>query len=539
MRTLLACAAALALCLAAVRPALAEKRVALLIGNSNYATSPLKNPTNDATDMAGLLKKLGFDVTYKLNADMKTMVQAVNDFGEKLKGADVGLFYFAGHGMQIKGRNFLIPVDAKLGSETDVEYEAVDAGRVLGKMESAGNKLNIVILDACRDNPFARSFRSVQKGLAQMDAPTGSLIAYATAPGSVAADGSGRNGVYTEYLLRNLSQPGMNVEKVFKNVRIGVQDATRKQQTPWESSSLTGEFYFAGPAPTAAPAPAPAPTVAVATPVPAPVAPPPPPPPPPPAAKAARTQDTPSVVMAPIPKEPPRGEKTWTDPVTGMNFVWVEGGCFDMGCGDWTGDCGQDEKPVHKVCVKGFWMAEREVTQRQWQQIMGSPPKVQLPAEFPAAGVSFDNTGDFIDALTSMGGRRFTFRLPTEAEWEFACRSGGKLESFSGGNNPARAGWNAGNSDYKAHAAATKSPNALGLYDMSGNVWEWTQDFYDAGAYEKHKKNDPKIEAYGTHHVLRGGSYNFPAGNSRCSARYRGAANYRGQDVGFRLVREP
>jgi len=221
-----------------------EKRFALVIGNGSYKSSPLRNPTNDAHDMALVLKTLGFEVTHLENAEYRAMEKAIRKFGKQLRNGGAGLFYFAGHGVQVNGRNYLIPVDAEIETESDVKFEAVDAGRVLGKMEDAGNDLNIVILDACRDNPFSRSFRAINQGLARMDAPKGSLIAYATAPGSVAADGEGRNGIYTKYLIRYINTPGLTVEQVLKKVRVEVLKETNNKQIPWESSSLTGIFHF-------------------------------------------------------------------------------------------------------------------------------------------------------------------------------------------------------------------------------------------------------------------------------------------------------
>ena len=220
-------------------------RYALVIGNSAYPVSPLKNPVNDSGDIAQLLGKLDFTVMHRHDVGIREMEKAVRDFGEALRTGGTGVFYYAGHGMQVQGRNYLIPIDAKIESESDVRFEALDVGRVLGKMEDAGNGLNIVILDACRDNPYTRKFRSVRNGLARMDAPRGTFIAYATGPGSVAADGEGRNGVYTKNLLKHLTTPGLPVEQVLKYVRIGVIRDTNQQQVPWESSSLTGNFYFA------------------------------------------------------------------------------------------------------------------------------------------------------------------------------------------------------------------------------------------------------------------------------------------------------
>jgi len=221
-----------------------EKRVALVIGNGAYDTSPLKNPVNDAQDIANTLSSLGFEVIHLENADKRTMVEAMNDFGRKLRAAKVGLFYYAGHGMQVNGINYLIPIKANITAESDVEFESVDANRLLAKMEDAESEINIVILDACRDNPFARSFRSSSRGLAIMDAPKGSFIAFATAPGSTASDGEGRNGLFTSHLLRNMTATDQPIESVMKEVRKGVINDTGNKQIPWQSSSLTGDFFF-------------------------------------------------------------------------------------------------------------------------------------------------------------------------------------------------------------------------------------------------------------------------------------------------------
>jgi hypothetical protein len=221
-----------------------EQRVALVIGNSAYETSPLKNPVNDARAIAQTLQALGFQVILKENINQVEMKRAVREFGEKIKNGGIGLFYFAGHGVQVKGQNYLVPIGAQITKEEEVEYEGLDVGFVMAQMESAKNRMNIVILDACRNNPFARSYRSESNGLASISAPSGTLIAYATAPGSVASDGTGDNGLYTRELLFNMRTIGLNIEEVFKRVRIAVREKTGEKQTPWESSSLTGDFYF-------------------------------------------------------------------------------------------------------------------------------------------------------------------------------------------------------------------------------------------------------------------------------------------------------
>jgi uncharacterized caspase-like protein len=221
-----------------------EHRVALVIGNGGYQFAPLRNPVNDARAMATALRGSGFAVTLLEDATQAGMRHAIRDFGDELARSTVGLFYYAGHGMQVQGSNYLIPVNADIAREDEVPDQAVNANLVLTKMESARNALNIVILDACRNNPFARVFRSAVKGLAQMDAPSGTLIAYSTAPGSVAEDGEGENSTYTRYLLEAIPQPGLPVERLFKQVRINVAKQTGDRQIPWESSSLRGDFFF-------------------------------------------------------------------------------------------------------------------------------------------------------------------------------------------------------------------------------------------------------------------------------------------------------
>ena len=224
-------------------------RVALVIGNSAYpGVGALKNPANDARDIGAKLKRLGFEVVVRTDLKQKEMLRALTDYGEKVTPGSEALFFYAGHGMQVRGRNYLIPVDAEIGGENSVSSEAVDVDQLLDKLVSA--RLSMVILDACRNNPFELRFRGGGQGLAQINAPTGTLIAYSTAPGKVAADGKGRNGLYTAELLAAMDTPGIKIEDVFKRVRAGVIDKSQGAQTPWESSSLTGDFYFLPDGPT-------------------------------------------------------------------------------------------------------------------------------------------------------------------------------------------------------------------------------------------------------------------------------------------------
>jgi len=224
-----------------------EPRIALVIGNSQYISGALTNPGNDAKLVGDSLSKLGFDVVLRREADQATMKRAIEDFGARLNKAGpnaVGLFYYAGHGVQLNGRNYLIPITAHIEREGDMEIEAVSADWVLEQMQYAQNHVNIVILDACRNNPFKRSMRSLDRGLAQMSAPKGTLIEYSTAPGEVAADGDGGNSPYSAALAAAMLKSQDQVEQVFKQVRATVADTTDGQQTPWESTNLTGNFYF-------------------------------------------------------------------------------------------------------------------------------------------------------------------------------------------------------------------------------------------------------------------------------------------------------
>lgn len=227
----------------------AERRVALVIGNSAYKQAPLINPGNDARAVAQALRESGFTVTELRNLNQVGMRRAIREFGDEIAKGGVGLFFYAGHGMQIRGRNFLVPVGSDIQREDEVEDQAVDARLVLEKMASAKNPLNIVILDACRNNPFVSSFRSATVGLAAMDAPAGTLVAFSTAPGQVAADGSGDNGLYTKHLVSYMREQGLKVEDVFKRVRAAVRQESAGKQTPWENTSLETDFYFKVPDP--------------------------------------------------------------------------------------------------------------------------------------------------------------------------------------------------------------------------------------------------------------------------------------------------
>lgn len=512
-----------------------EQRVALVIGNDAYETAPLRNPVNDARSMARILNQVGFQVTERENLGQKEMKQEIQAFGQKLLTGGVGLFYYAGHGMQVNGRNYLIPVGARIEHEKQVEYEGVDMGAMLAEMDHARNRMNIVILDACRDNPFARSFRSAAQGLASVNAPSGTLIAYATAPGSVANDGPSTHGVYTGELVKVIQKPGLRIEDVFKNVRSAVREATQGKQIPWESSSLEGDFYFRKPAPETSP-----PAVAEKGPT------------------APVTQPTRS---EPAPKQ----VKTWREPVSGIEFVFVPGGCYLMGSPQTEGSRHMDEGPVHEVCVKDLWIGKYEVTNEEFRKFhpdhnSGKFEKHSLNGDRqPAVHVSWEDAKSFAQWLTEQNGGQYRFRLPTEAEWEYVARAGAKTSRYWGDDarracefeNVADAsaqklwGWqdvHQCDDGYSATApVGSFQPNGYGVYDTLGNASEWCEDIYGVDVYASYDRDNPLHRGWGAgvDRVVRGGQWHGGPENVRSAARSSGMPRAMNDDLGMRLVREP
>jgi uncharacterized caspase-like protein len=283
-------------------PADAGVRLALVLGNAKYEAVPaLDNPSNDAADLAQALRRVGFEVIEQRDANREAMAKAVRDFSQRLRGADVALFFYAGHGLQMNGENYLLPVDARIETAADVRFNTINLSDIQQEMEGSG-RANIIILDACRNNPFTEKLSrggrgATTRGLGRIDATgEGSLIVYSTQPNNVALDGAGRNSPFTEALLKYVGTPGLEVRQMISKVRGDVLQATDRRQTPWDSSSLVGDVYLAGaPAMAAsptqpptvqntAPAPAPAPVAALA------------PPPAPPAQNIARAGAIPEIV---------------------------------------------------------------------------------------------------------------------------------------------------------------------------------------------------------------------------------------------------
>jgi formylglycine-generating enzyme required for sulfatase activity len=569
-----------------------QRRIALVIGNGAYQNaSRLSNPPNDAEDIATALRQLGFELvgnSAHVNQNADQMKHLIVDFGEMLNGGGVGLFYYAGHGVQSQGHNYLIPVEANILRERTLEFDAVDVNRVLAQMDAAGNGFNIVILDACRNNPFTRSWRDASQGLAQVNAPEGTLIAYSTSPGRVADDGKGRNGTYTAELLRQMSLPGVVIEEMFKSVRVGVRTATKNQQTPWESSSLVGTFCLAGCGLKNAANDSKSSLSAgdadgefwltirnssdpedfraylkgfpsgrfVAN------------------AQnnlrrleAANSARTNSGTSKPEDAKSAPGKPSATlRNKYGIEMVWIPSGSFPMG----SENGNIDEQPVHRISLSnGFYMGRYEVTQAQWKAVMGitmDQQRDQVNASWPLRGegdaypvyyVSWQDAQEFIGRLNQMNDG-YAYRLPTEAEWEYACRAGtsgdyaGDLDSTAWyGNNSGRRYLDAaemlrndrnnymqrlGDNGNQAHAVGTKQANAFGLSDMQGNVWEWCEDWYDENYYKNSPSSDPRGPTGGTYRVMRGGAWSLDAPNCRTALRHWVTPTRRMDISGFRVV---
>jgi formylglycine-generating enzyme required for sulfatase activity len=548
-------------------------RLALVIGNATYGgdLGVLRNPVHDASDMATTLQQLGFTVTLLQDATHQQMETAVVAFSRQLRQGGIGLFYFAGHGVQLDGSNYLVPVGVSLASTAGVRFHTVAAEWVLASMEEAGNGLNIMILDACRNNPFPRQWRTTQRGLAPMQAARGSLIAYATAPGATAADGSERNGIYTKHLLRAMTIPDLLIEQMFKQVRVAVEQETQGQQTPWESSSLRGDFMFrpqmdrtAAPASPQTPSPESTPETPAA--------------PPSVADRAAARHQEPALTL------------TGRD---GAPMVLVPTGPFLMGSSATEIDTAlqrqssirleqlADERPQHTVTLAAFYIDAYEVTNARFQQFVQATG-YRTDAERDNGGAFYVNgqwepanggnwrtpqgPGSHLEGLDNHPVVYVTWydaeaycqwadkRLPTEAEWEKAARGidgrvypwGNTLVgtevnfcdrrcSHYGRDNTVDDGVR-----YSApvgHYSAGQSP--YGVYDMAGNVWEWVADGYSTTYYQQSPVENPPGPLENNRVVFRGGSWLSGPVSLRTANRTGEPPTFRDAEIGFRCAKTP
>ncbi len=549
-----------------------EQRVALVIGNSAYKDAPLRNPANDATDVAAVLKGLGFNVRLLTNVNRRQIVEAVREFGGRIRRGGVGFFYYAGHGVQSRCRNFLIPIGAQVEGEMDLEFEALDANRVLAQMDEAGNRVNIVVLDACRDNPFARSFRSASRGLAQLDAARGSFLAYATAPGSVAADGTGRNGIYTKHLLESLKQPDTRLENVFKRVRLQVAKETGNKQIPWDASSVLGDFYFRPPSSDAQVANT---VVAVSTPIDS-------------SAndrafwdsvKESRNPDEPKayleqfpggtfvplararlnslqVAQAPTtqfaaaaPSVQSRGLTMLSDNLQGLSAGTVFRDCADCPEVVVIPPCNYMMGGSRAISIpRAFAVGKFEVTFAQWDACFVASGCTHRPDDNgwgrgsrPVMNVSWDDAKQYAAWISQRS--RKSYRLLTDAEWEYAARVGTTTLYYRGDSDTNMCqyasvyAYRGGCGTGKTPPVGERRPNAFGLHDTLGNVWEWTEDCWNEGVGGVPMEGSARPAGECGQRVLRGGSWYDYTIYARSAHRTGEIAGYCSGLFGFRVAR--
>ncbi|WP_345271060.1 SUMF1/EgtB/PvdO family nonheme iron enzyme [Nibrella viscosa] len=482
------------------------KRTALVIGNATYVhAGTLRNPLNDAQAMSQTLQKLGFAVTQRTNLDRAGLESTINTWGKSLGQYEVALFYYAGHGIEAGGTNYLVPIDAHPQNQAQVKFHATPLDMVTGWMEENRVRTNIVLLDACRDNPFARSWSrsTTGGGLANITAPSGTFIGFAASPGKTAADGDRTNGLYTEAILQVLNTPDLTIDQIFNRVNQYVRRQSGGTQIPFKNSSLEDDFYFTITSP-----------------------------------KRESEPNTPPIT---------RSQKFLELPFA--DLVYVPGGTFQMG--DTRNEGASDEKPVHSVTVSPFLMGKYEVTQRQWEAVMGSNPShFKDCPDCPVELVSWDDVQEFLQKLNARASGGLRYRLPTEAEWEYAAGGGPVANRSRFGNgkdilNLAGANFDGSTAYKKVHSVAgayrrktvvvgSFSPNGLGLHDMSGNVEEWCSDWY--GSYSGEAQADPTGPADGNKRVLRGGCWNLHPAFCQVAYRHYDTPRYLYAGVGFRVV---
>lgn len=509
-----------------------EPRSALVIGNAAYKAGPLANPRNDASDVGRVLTGLGFDVTIRQDASKRQIEEEIRAFGARLRKGGIGLFFYAGHAVQNReGRNYLVPIDAEIGSEADLAYETVDVALLLDHMEQAQNRINIVLLDACRNNPFRGLFRSPARGLSAVQAASGTFVAYATQPGNVAEDGSGRNSPFTKNLILSLEHPDSDIHRVFSRVTAGVSEETARRQVPWVSHSLTGDFYFKG-TPAAPAAAAPAVQMAAL---------PPKTPAPSPAAVDALSGDLQRLAPG----------TTFRDCAVCPEMVVIPPGRFRMGSPFSEEGRRRDEGPQHPVTIaRKFAVGKFEVTFDEWAACYREYGCKEEANDYnwgrgrrPAVGVSWEDAKAYTQWLSRKTGRRY--RLLSEAEWEYVARAG-TATPFSTGTSisPQQANYDAKGTYAGSVSGAQRPapvgrfpPNAFGVHDMHGNVWEWVEDCPSEN-YLGAPEDGSAWTRDCDRRVGRGGAWNSTPENVRSASRMPMNAGAQMTDTGLRVARD-
>jgi formylglycine-generating enzyme required for sulfatase activity len=499
-----------------------SRKVALVIGNARYRQQPLANPVIDANSISGSLKELGFEVVTLTDVDRTQMVRALEIFKARLPGSAAGLVYFAGHGIQIDGRNYLLPVDVDMGSEDQVKYNTIRLDDVLDTLATGAPAVKIVILDACRNNPFERT-RGGGGGLAAVtDAPEGTLVAFATAPGKLALDGKpGENGLYTSHLLKALQRPGLAIEEVFKATRVSVARESNGRQLPWESTSLVGRLVLR-------------PGVS---------------------ADAAATVVADAASSTGIAvrgferrRRPERVEPgaSFRDCDRCPEMVVVPAGSFRMGSPAGEAERRANEGPQREVAIsRQFAVGRYEVTFEEWEACLLDGGCDRWPADQgwgrgrrPVIDVSWEDANRYAAWLTRVTGR--AYRLLSETEWEYTARAG----TFTarpwgdelGKNNGNCAGCGNPDASWRTSPAGSFKANPWNVADALGNVWEWVADCYNPGYSYLPIDGRAWLTGDCALRMLRGGSFLTAARGVRSAARGYYPVQRRDINIGFRVA---
>jgi formylglycine-generating enzyme required for sulfatase activity len=486
-------------------------RVALVIGNAAYpdASTPLSTTISDVRAITEEFRRGGFDVDLKENVGKEDMRRAIDSFTGKIHSGTAALFYFSGYGIQVARQSYLLPVNVPVWTEAEVRRDGFSIDNLTAEIHRKGAKVKIIIIDAARRNPFERRFRASPTGLAALDMPGGTLAMYSTGSGMLLNEGvgtktpTGPNSLFATELIKELRVPSLTAEEVFSRTRIGVSGGSSNEQVPWVASTLFEAFSFEAAAPAPAPSPAPVPA--------------------PPAGEAKTAGDI------------------FRDCQDCTEMIVVPAGTFDMGSKT------EYEDPVHRVTIaKPFGIGRYEVTFDEWDRCVDDKGCKPQPDDRgwgrgrrPVTNVSWVDAKDFVAWLSQKSGRKY--RLPSEAEWEYAARAGTNTQYWWGrdvGSKQANCRECNTGSGPQTLPVGSFQPNPFGLYDTAGNAAEWVEDCWNDSYRGAPNDGTPWSAGQCQLRGLRGGAYDSVAKYVRSTARFRYDNDVRYSANGFRVVRE-